>query len=91
MTEIFLHELRQKHDVEDALFLVDGAPWLQTALDRHGLRFRHETHGDRNAVERVYRGAKRRTSSFSNTFSHVDPETAKTWLLAHAGWHNSVN
>ena len=31
--------MKQKHDVADALFLVDGAPWLQTALDRHGLDF----------------------------------------------------
>ena len=32
LTEIFLRELRQKHDIEDALFLVDGANHLQAAL-----------------------------------------------------------
>lgn len=91
LTEMFLSELREKHDVVDAVFLVDGAPWLQTALDRNGLRFQHETHGNRNAVERVYWEVKRRTSSFANTFSHADPTTAETWLLAHARWHNSTN
>ena len=39
LTEIFLRELRQKHDVETAVFLVDGAQHLQTALQRTGLRF----------------------------------------------------
>jgi len=91
ITEMFLGELKEKHDVDNALFLVDGAPWLQTACDRHGLRFQHVTHGNRNAVERVYREVKRRTSSFSNTFSHADPTTAESWLLAHARWHNSLN
>ena len=91
LSEIFLGELRDKHDVENAFFLVDGAPWLQTALSRHGLRFQHVTHGNRNAVERVYREVKRRTSSFSNCFSHVEVETAEAWLLAHARWHNSLN
>ena len=37
MTEMFLTELREKHLVDDALFLVDSVPWLQAALDRHRL------------------------------------------------------
>ena len=39
LTEMFLQELREKHDVENAVFLVDGAQHLQTALQRAGLRF----------------------------------------------------
>jgi putative transposase len=91
LTGIFLRELREKHDVSDAVFLVDGARHLQTALRRSGLRFRCERHGNRNSVERVFREVKRRTSSFSNTFSHVDPATAETWLQSFAVWHNSLN
>ena len=91
LTEIFLRELREKHDVSDAVFLVDGARHLQTALRRSGLRFRYERHGNRNSVERVFREVKRRTSSFSNTSSHVNPETAETWLQSFAVWHNSLN
>ncbi|ELY75988.1 transposase [Natrinema pallidum DSM 3751] len=52
LTERFLQELTEKHDVEDAVFLVDGAQHLQTALRRHGLRFRYEKHGNRNASRR---------------------------------------
>ncbi|WP_372479081.1 IS6 family transposase [Halomicrobium sp. HM KBTZ05] len=91
LTEIFLRELRQKHDVETAEFLVDGAQHLQTALQRAGLRFQISRHGNRNAVERIFRELKRRTSSFSNCFSHVEPETAENWLQAFASWHNAPN
>ena len=91
LTEIFLRELRQKHDVETAVFLVDGAKHLQTALQRAGLRFQMCRHGTRNAVERIFRELKRRTSSFSNCFSHVKPETAENWLQSFACWHNAPN
>ncbi|WP_058997365.1 IS6 family transposase [Haloarcula sp. CBA1127] len=91
LTEIFLRELRQKHDVETAVFLVDGAQHLQTALQRTGLRFQMCRNGNRNAVERIFRELKRRTSSFSNSFSHVDPETAENWLQSFACWHNATN
>lgn len=37
-TEMFLSELREKHQVKDATFLVNGALWLQAALHRHGFR-----------------------------------------------------
>ena len=91
LTEMFLRELRQKHDVETAVFLVDGAQHLQTALQRAGLRFQMCRHGNRNAVERIFRELKRRTSSFSNCFSHVEPETAENWLQSFARWHNAPN
>jgi putative transposase len=91
VTERFLRELREKHDVENAVFLVDHAKHLLAALRRSGLRFRPVRHGNRNPVERVFREVKRRTSSFSNSFSYVDPETAETWLQAFAVWWNSLN
>lgn len=65
LTERFLRELRAKHDVADALFLVDGAPWLQAARHRDSLRLQHETHGARNAVERVSKEIKRGTDQFA--------------------------
>ncbi|WP_340100500.1 IS6 family transposase [Salinibaculum salinum] len=91
LTEIFLRELRQKHDVETDVFLVDGAKHLQTALQRAGLRFQVCRHGNRNAVERIFRELKRRTSSFSNCFSHVEPKTAEKWLQSFARWHSAPN
>jgi len=91
LTEIFLRELREKHDIESAVFLVDGAQHLQTALTRAGLRFQITRHGNRNAIERIFRELKRRTSSFSNCFSHVKPETAENWLQAFAAWFSAPN
>ena len=91
VASIFLGELKQKHDVEDAEFLVDGAPWLHAALHRHGLRFQHVTHGNRNAVERVFKELKRRTDQFSNHFRHADPDTAESWLQAFAFSENQLN
>lgn len=62
LTEMFLSELREKQHVDDALFLVDGAPWLQAACHRLGLRFQHEIHGDLNSVERVFREVEFQTN-----------------------------
>jgi len=84
VTEIFLAELSEKHDVDDAVFLVDSGPWLHAALHRRGLRFRYERHGNRNAVERVFQEIKRRTYQFGNCFRNADPKTAETWLQSYA-------
>jgi len=91
LTEMFLKELRQKHDVETAVFLVDGAKHLRAALQRAGLRFQTERHGNRNAVERIFRAIKRRTPSSSNCFSHAEPKTAENRLQSFARWHNAPN
>jgi Transposase and inactivated derivatives len=60
----FFANLREKHDVDDAIFLVDGAVPLQQACRKRDLDFRYERHGNRNSVERVFREVKRRTTSF---------------------------
>jgi putative transposase len=87
----FFAELREKHDVDDAVFLVDGATPLKHACSRHGLDFRYQKHGNRNSVERVFREVKRRTSSFSNCFSHVDPDTADDWLKSFSfAWNQLI-
>lgn len=84
LSEHFISQLKAKHDVEDVTFLVDGAPWLQGALFRHGLAFRYETNGDRNSVERVVKEVKRRTNLFANHFSHAAVASAENWLRAFA-------
>ena len=91
LAEIFFSELREKHDVDDAVFLVDDATPLKEACHRHGLDFRYERHGNRNSVERVFREVKRRTDSFSNCFSHADPATADDWLSSFAfAWNQLI-
>jgi len=86
----FLTELTEKHDVSDAVFLVDDADDLVGALRKGNYSYRVQQHGFRNSVKRVFREVERRTSSFSNCFSHVDPATAETWLQSHAVWWNHV-
>jgi len=84
LAQRFLAELREKHDVDDAVFLIDGSASLNHACSRHGLTYRVEQHGERNSAERVFREVKRRTSSFSNCFSHAHADTADRWLRAFA-------
>ncbi len=87
----FFTELREKHDVENAVFLIDGSLSLKDACSRHGLDFRYERHGNRNSVERVFREVKRRTSSFSNCFSNAEAETADDWLRSFAfAWNQLI-
>ncbi|MFC6716046.1 IS6 family transposase [Natrialbaceae archaeon GCM10025810] len=84
LTGIFLDELSEKHDVGDAVFLVDSADWLKAALHRRGYEFQYERHGQRNSIERVFKEVKRRTYQFGNCFRNADPETAETWLQSLA-------
>jgi Transposase and inactivated derivatives len=87
----FFAELREKHDIDDAVFLVDGAAPLQDACSRHGLDYRYEKHGNRNSVERVFREVKRRTTYFSNCFSNAKRETANEWLRSFAfAWNQLI-
>jgi len=89
LAEIFFGELKQNHDVGDAVFLVDDATPLKEACRRHGLAFEYERHGDRNSVERIFREVKRRNDCFSDCFSYVDPETADDWLSSFA-WNQLI-
>jgi transposase-like protein len=87
----FLTELSEKHDISDAVFLVDGSHSLQDACHRHGFDFRYEKHGNRNAVERVFRELKRRTICFSNCFSNADAETADDWIKSFSfAWNQLI-
>jgi transposase-like protein len=91
LAHAFFTNMREKHDVDDAVFLVDGATPLKDACTRHGLDFRYERHGNRNSVERVFREVKRRTNAFSNCFSHVHAETADEWLKSYAfAWNQLI-
>jgi len=84
LAHAFFSELREKHDVDDAEFLVDGVTPLKDACNRHGLDFRYERHGNRNSAEHVFREVKRRTTASSNCFSHAKVETADEWLKSFA-------
>jgi transposase-like protein len=88
-TRWFLADLNRRCKLTSVEFLVDDADYLVNVLKEDGYRFRMVTHGNRNAIERVFWEVERRTSSFANSFSHVEPETAESWLEALAVRHNS--
>ena len=91
LTEHFLQELREKHDVENAVFLVDGAKHLHAALQRTGLRFQYERRGNRNSVEHVFPKVKRRIFSFTNSFSNAQATAADDWLRSFAfAWNQQI-
>jgi transposase-like protein len=58
VTEILLQELMEKHDVSNAVFLVDGAPWLQAKLLELRIHFRNETFGERKPCRKFLPGYK---------------------------------
>src|SRR6056297_2265840 len=80
IAQTFLAKIDEKHEISEAVFLVDGSHSLQAACHRAGYDFRYEKHGNRNAVERVFREIKRRTICFSNCFSNASAETADDWI-----------
>ena len=88
-TRWFLTDLHRRYRLDDVEFLVDDADYLVNVLDEDGYRFQMISHGNRNAIERVFWEIERRTSSFATSFSDVDPQTAESWLQALTVRHNS--
>jgi transposase-like protein len=88
-TRWFLTELHRRYQLNNVEFLVDDADYLVNVLDEDGYRFQMISHGNRNAIKRVFWEIERRTSSFATSFSHIDPSTAESWLQALAVRHNS--
>jgi putative transposase len=74
----FLTELLEKHDVADAMFLVDDVDDLIGGLQRENFSYCVQQDDFRNSVERVFCEVDRRTIDFSNYFSYVVPSTAET-------------
>ena len=88
---VFFAELREKHDIDDAVFLIDGSHSLKDACRRHSLDFRYERHGNQNSVGRVFREIKRRTTSSSDCFSNAEADTADDWLRSFAfAWNQLI-
>ena len=73
----FLTEIDEKHDVSEAVFLIDGAQSLQAACRRMSYGFRSEKHGNRNAVERVFREIKTSNSLFLELFQQCHSSNSR--------------
>jgi len=88
-TRWFLADLHRCTRLDGVTILVDDADYLVEVLDTEGYDFQVIQHGPRNSIERIFWEVERRTSSFTNSFSHVDPPTAESWLETFAVYHNS--
>jgi transposase-like protein len=88
-TRWFLAELPRCCQFDDVPFLVDDADYFDPVLAEDGYPFQVIAHGNRNAIERIFREIERRTSSFANSFSHIVLQTSQNWLEAFAVYRNS--
>ncbi len=60
----FLKGVLERCKSKPELILIDKGPWLINAVKRVGLRYKHETFGRRNCVERVFGYLKDRSKIF---------------------------
>jgi len=58
----FLKEILKMCEVEE--LILDRGPWYRDGLQRLGIRFRHETLGERSLVESVFSSFKQRARIF---------------------------
>ena len=88
-TRCFLVDFHRRYQLDGVEFLVDDASYLDPIPAEDGYRFQILPDGNRNEIERIFQEVERQTSSFSNIFSHVDPETAENWLKAFVVHHGA--
>lgn len=83
--ETFLDELKEKHRVADAAFLVDGMGYL-TALARTDLNGQLD-YSERNIVEKLFQTYIMRISRFHETWNGSQA-SAERWLTAYTAYYN---
>ena len=87
LAEMFLHELKEKHCVKDAEFLVDGMDYL-TALactdPDDDLKY-----SKRNIVEKLFQTFTMRISRFHETWNGSQ-SSAERWLTAYTAYYNKL-
>ena len=81
----FLSELKDRHDLSETEFLVDGYGYL-TALARCNLRGDLE-YADRNEIEKWFQTLKMRVKRFHSTWTGW-PASASRWLAAFVYYYN---
>ncbi len=69
--------------------VVDRGFWYKWALKRLRLSYRHETFGERDAVEWFFSLLKSRTKRFFNRFSFNSSfDSVQSWLESFVGLYN---
>lgn len=65
----FVAESRDKHDIDDAIFLVNGAVPLHQAYEKHDLDFRYERHEIQDSVKSVFCKTKHKNICFQTVLT----------------------
>jgi len=83
----FLKEVLKICEVEE--LILDRGPWYRDSLQRLGVRFRHETFGERSLVESVFSSFKQRAKIFfcSITVNFRKREFGLRWRRALECWN----
>ncbi len=85
---VFLREVLRYCENKPEI-IVDRGPWYRWALKRLGLKYRHETFGERNAVEGFFSLLKRRTKRFFNRFPFRSSfDSVQSWLESFVAIYN---
>jgi transposase-like protein len=72
------------------IVVVDRGPWYRWALDRLGMTYFHETFGNRNSIERLFRELKERTKRFYNNANSKTLKSIEELVTAIASIHNII-
>jgi putative transposase len=72
------------------VIVVDRGPWYRWALDRLGITYFHETFGNRNRMERLFREMKERTKRFYNNINAKTLKCLEELVTAIAIMHNII-
>jgi len=70
--------------------VVDRGPWYRWALDGLGITYFHETFGNRNRIERLFREMKDRTKRFYNNINSKKLKSIEELVTAIAMMHNII-
>jgi len=83
----FLKEVLRMCEVEE--LILDRGPWYRDALQRLGVRFRHESFGERSLVESVFSSFKQRARIFfcSITVNFRKKKRFGKWKRALECWN----
>ncbi len=83
----FLREVLRMCEVEE--LILDKGPWYKDALQRLGVKFRHESFGERSLVESAFSSFKQRAKIFfcSITVNFRRREKSARWRRALECWN----
>jgi len=83
----FLKEVLGMCEVEE--IILDKGPWYRDVLNRLGIKFRHESFGERSLVESVFSSFKQRAQGSSSVPLRLTSEGGRRGLQGGEGLWNA--